>query len=260
MSARGADSWLRPEPDARGRPVVVVHFSHAGGSAASYRSWAPLYPSDVGFVGIELPGRGRRSAVPVPDTIDAVADEIARELDAWEGHRIVLFGHSLGALLAYEVARRAPRCEWTATALIVSGSRAPSEDLGRPRVAHLAHAEFCRRAVELGLISAEITQDPELAALFLEPLRRDLALCEHYPWGRSASLTLPISVLGARDDHLVPLSSARSWQRLSARQTAVTLFDGGHMFVLRAARDVVSAICAVGRPGADPGLPQAGPA
>jgi surfactin synthase thioesterase subunit len=257
MTSNEADSWLRPEPDARDRPVTVVHFSHAGGSAVSYRSWTRLYPADVGFVAVELPGRGRRSAVSVPDSIDAIADAVARELRDWSEHHVALFGHSLGALCAYEVARRTRRFGWAACALIVSGSRAPSEDLGRPRVAHLDRAEFCRRAVELGLASGEITTDPELAALFLEPLRQDLALCERYPWGRSAQVALPLSVLGARDDHLVPLSSARSWQQLSSQPAPVTVFSGGHMFVRDAAHDVTAAICTAARQGI--WLPHAGP-
>lgn len=244
MTAQDAGRWLRPEPDARACCATVVHFAHAGGSAASYRSWASLYPAGVGFLGVELPSRGQRAAVPADGSIDEIADEIASELRDWSEHRIALFGHSLGALLAYEVARRAQCFGWAADVLVVSGSRAPSEDLGRPRVAHLEQAEFCRRSVELGLVSRQIVDDPELAALFLQPLREHLALCEHYPWGRSARVAVPMAVLAAQDDHLVPLSSTRSWQQLSTRPASVSIFGGGHMFVLNSARGVVAAICA----------------
>lgn len=245
MSAHPASAWLRPVGDARSRPVVVVHFTHAGGSAASYRSWARLYPPDIGFIGVEPPGRGQRSAEPPAASVDLAAEEVAQELGAWSAHRIALFGHSMGALLAFEVARSAPSCGWAPAALVVSGSRAPNEDLGRPRIAHLEQPAFGRRAVELGLAPAGIVADPELSALFLEPLRTDLALCEGYPWGRSACLDVPMTVLCGVADHLVSLSSAQAWQRLSARPVSTTVFRGGHMFVTETPREVVAVISTV---------------
>jgi surfactin synthase thioesterase subunit len=245
MSAHPAGTWLRPAGDARSRPAVVVHFTHAGGSAVSYRSWARLYPPDVGFISVEPPGRGQRSAEPPATSIDAAAHEVAQELRAWPAHRVILFGHSMGALLAFEVARSAPSCGWQPAALVVSGSRAPSEDLGRPRITHLAQPAFGARAVELGLAPAAVVADPELSAMFLEPLRTDLALCEGYPWGRLARLDVPMTVLCGMADHLVPLSSAQAWQRQSARPVATTVFRGGHMFVTEHPGEVVAAISAV---------------
>lgn len=245
MSAHPVGTWLRPEGDARSRPVVVVHFPHAGGSAFSYRSWARLYPPDIGFIGVEPPGRGQRSTEPPAASIDAAAQEIAQELRAWPADRVALFGHSMGALLAFEVARSAPSCGWAPAALVVSGSRAPNEDFDRPRIAHLEQPAFGRRAVELGLAPPDIVADPALSAQFLEPLRTDLALYEGYPWGRSARLDVPMTVLCGVADHLVPLSSAEAWQRLSARPVSTTVFRGGHMFVTETPREVVAAISTV---------------
>jgi surfactin synthase thioesterase subunit len=187
------------------------------------------------------------------------ADAIASEMRDWLSHRITLFGHSLGALVAFEVARRAARHGWQPAALVVSGSRAPSEDLGRPCIAHLGHPEFGRRAVGLGLAPAEIVADPELADLFLGPLRADLALCERYPWGRTERVEIPMCVLGGEDDHLVPLSSARAWKNLTTQAALVMVIQGGHMFVSGAAREVVAAICAVARPPHETGSGQTGP-
>jgi surfactin synthase thioesterase subunit len=246
MTAR-PDGWLWQAPDASSRPIIVVHFPHAGGSSVSYRSWIRLYPVDLGFLSVELPGRGLRSGEPAAESIDAAADVIARELAPWSGHLIILFGHSMGALLAFEVARRAPHHGWEAARLVVSGSRAPSEDLGRPRIAHLDDAVFGGRAVELGLAPAAIVADAELAELFLKPLRADLALCEGYPWGRTEPIPVPLSVINGRGDHLVPLSSASSWRQLSTRPGTSTILNGGHMFVADAPRDVVEVVCAVAR-------------
>lgn len=243
-----AGTWLRPEPEAQAHPAVVVHFPYAGGSSVSYRPWVRLYPDDLGFIAVELPGRGKREAEPAVASIDVAAEQIAQELKGWSGQRIALFGHSLGALLAYEVTRRSGRYGWEPSALVVSGSRAPSEDLGRPRIAHLEHPQFEDAAVELGLASADIAYDPELAAFFMGPLRMDLALCESYPWGQSAKVATRMSVLGSQDDRLVPLSSCRSWQRLSEEPAIASTFSGGHMFIMDSAREVVALIAAAASP------------
>lgn len=225
-----AGPWLRLPARGRQGGGLLVCFPFAGGSAASFRPLGRDLPAGWQQVGVELPGRGARFDEPPAPDLDALADPVADALLELGGAPLVLFGHSLGALLAYEVTRRLERAGHGPLALVASGNRAPHDRLGRPPVAGLPEPEFRAALLELGLARPELFDDPEIAELFVPVLRGDLRLCEQYPWGRSATIRTPLTVTGGLHDPLVPTSALHRWTELATGPSAVHPLPGGHMY------------------------------
>jgi medium-chain acyl-[acyl-carrier-protein] hydrolase len=209
----------------------VLFLPYAGGSAASFQSWSGRLPADHVFVGVELPGRGRRFREPFAATRQEVVDGIGAELAAFGDHRLVLFGHSLGAALAYELALALERTACPPSLAIISAGRPPWAGLNRPALAHLPLPEFLAAAVRYGLGSPELASDPELAATYGPVLRADVGLSEQRALTTDTPTSVPMALLGGKQDRLVPEGALRHWSGLAQEPPSVHLFDGGHMFI-----------------------------
>lgn len=221
---------LRPTAAAR-----LFCFPHAGGAAGEYAFWGDeLASAEVGA--IQLPGRGGRweeaPLTALAAVRDAIVDAVAFPPPC------VLFGHSLGAVIAFEVARvldargAAPAC------VVVSAARAPHVASRLERVSHLGDAALLERLAH-GQDTAirELVDDPELHELVLPGLRADLQLAEGYRFVDGPPLRCPIVALGGTADDLTRAELSQ-WERHTAAAFSIHLFDGDH-FYTRTARGAV---------------------
>jgi surfactin synthase thioesterase subunit len=230
----GGRSDRPPARPAVGGPVRAYCVPHAGGSADAYRGWSRSadWP-DVEFVPVELPGRGTRRAEPLPATLAAVTDELLGRLASRPAdERFVLLGHSMGASVAYETARRLAAAGRPAPELlVVSGSRPPgAADLRRLRVD--SDEELLRRLRDLGGTPSEILQHPGLLRMVLPPLRADLAMLADYQAAVDPTpVPGPVLALGGAAD---PAASPRwiaAWRALTTGRFRHRILPGGHFFL-----------------------------
>lgn len=222
-------------------------FPHGGGSAAEFVRWARHSP-EFEISGVQLPGRGSRLSEPVLTGMDELVAAVTEVMPT--GAPYSVFGHSLGALAAYEVTRAMHRMgRRLPDHLIVSGFPAPST----PRTAAPVHMlpddelldEVGRRH---GGLPEEVLADPELQALMARYLRADYQILETYEWRPADPLPVPVTVFGGRDDTISD-DALRAWQRHTAREITLRMFPGGHFYfrehqavVLRALAGVVRQI------------------
>jgi medium-chain acyl-[acyl-carrier-protein] hydrolase len=204
----------------------VFLFHHAGGSASSYRLGKHL-PPDVEVCPVQLPGRENRFAEPLLTDVGTVVSELADAIPA--DLPFVFFGHSMGALLAYEVARRLPPEH-----LVVSAHRAPHLPDTTP-LRGLDDDALVARLVE----TIPVLADPDLREIFLPILRADLTLCETYRFTPGAPLPCPVTVLGGTEDDLVGEAELAAWRTHTSAAFAVRMVPGGH-FYLRGAEPLVA--------------------
>ncbi|GAA3734274.1 thioesterase II family protein [Salinactinospora qingdaonensis] len=235
-----AELWLRcyrPRPAARLR---LVCFPHAGGSAAFYRDWARRMPESVELAAVQYPGRLDRLHEPPPASIDELVTAVTSALRADPHRPIALFGHSLGAVIAHEVAVRlsedggAPPVR-----LIVSGR--PPPRLHRGGAKHLADdEELWAEIVRLGGTSQSAVDHEELRALMLPVLRNDYRLAETYRPRLDRSLCCPVTALTGDADSEVTVKEMSAWEELTTAAFELRVFAGDHFYLVPHQEEVIT--------------------
>ena len=215
----------------RSASLSLYCLPYAGGNAWAYRPLAEALPGGIEVRGVELPGRGRRAREPLCTSLEALADDVHAQLRAeLVDRRYALFGHSMGATLAYLCALRIRRDALPLpSALILSGAAAPWARV--PQRRHLLpRDDFLAMLGELGGVPPEILQHQELIDYFEPVLRADFAAVEDWRPGAHDPLPIPLIVLRGRDDD-VSAEQAGAWSRASSAACTVYAFEGGHFFI-----------------------------
>jgi pyochelin biosynthetic protein PchC len=237
-------AWLRPLNDAPFQVLRLVCFPHSGGSAASYASWTTAVGPRVHLLAVQYPGRDDRFGEPPAAGVRERATSVAVELAQHEFLPTALFGHSLGALVAYETALalrdggREPQC------LAVSSSAPPRHAAGG-RVRLADDAELWATVRGLGGIEPELVEDDELADLLLPCLRADIAANETYrPRPDAMPLSCPVRCYYGADDPLVDESRLGEWAAVSTGDFALRIRPGGHFHIFHETENLVADIMA----------------
>jgi medium-chain acyl-[acyl-carrier-protein] hydrolase len=233
-TAAGTESWIvppKPNPDAL---LSLFCFPHAGGGVSAFHAWPDALPVDLEVLPVQLPGREGSWAEPPYTELPALLEALAPVLRAYLGRPFVFFGHSMGALIAFELARRlAERGEATPEHLFVSGIRAPQLADPEPPLAALPEAEFLAELASRYGQPDELLHEPELAGLLAPVLRADMALCESYAYAVRAPLECPITAFGGLDDRKVTGEQLAAWREQTRGPFTLRMFPGDHFFLHR---------------------------
>ncbi|GAA3918383.1 alpha/beta fold hydrolase [Streptomyces lacrimifluminis] len=225
------DHWIQryhPAPDAEAR---LACFPYAGGSASFYFPTSQALSPSVEVLAIQYPGRQDRHAEPALTNIEALADGIADALNKWTDRPLAFFGHSMGSLVAYEVARRLQRDGVTLSALFASGGRAPH--LWRSRGMHKRpDSALIDELRELGGTESSALDNEEVLQMVLPTLRHDYQAIETYRYDPSPRLTCPILALIGDRDPRVSVNDVRGWDEHTSAGLDVRVLPGGHFYLV----------------------------
>lgn len=230
-------------------PLRLVCFAPAGGSSASFKTWPKALAPEFLVQAVDLPGRATRRADPPAESLVQQADELAPRLAGAGPY--ALLGHSLGGLLAYEVAKRISRDPDLRDPefVVLAGSRPPhrsSSKVFAPLV-ELPDEQLLDALTEIGAVNPMLRTSP-LRGLFVPALRNDLRLVVGYhPDPAEEPPRISLAAWHAEDDHLAPPAVGTEWARYTSGDFTHTAFGGDHFFLydrmstvasaLRAARD-----------------------
>ncbi|KFF98741.1 hypothetical protein IQ62_23540 [Streptomyces scabiei] len=233
-----------PDPDGDAGPVRVYCLPHAGGSAGSFLPWARgQHVPGLRFVPVELPGRGTRLSEPPLSSMDQVVEGLLDVLAHRPANeRFLLLGHSMGAQIAYETARRLAVAELRApVSLVVSGCRPPGAPTVATRLHDLSDELLMKGIVELGGTPAEVLEHQDLVDLLLPVIRADLTLLARYTArARPTVLPCPVLALGGSEDKLAGPEWISGWRSTTAARFRHRVLTGDHFF-LHAQRAEVTA-------------------
>ncbi|MET0236325.1 MAG: alpha/beta fold hydrolase [Kibdelosporangium sp.] len=222
----------------------LVCLPFAGAGASFYHPWSALAGDRLRVIPMQLPGRERRIDLEPLHDVTAAVDDLLDQLlgELGDSRRVALFGHSLGAVLAYELAHRLidlPDLE--VVRLFASGSPDPHTQRSR-RATGLPDEEFLGRVREFAGFSAEALDDPEMRELILPTLRADVQMHENYVPSVDLPLPAPITAVRGRADELVSSDQAAGWAKVTSMDFELVEPAGGHMYLTETTGSLVRLI------------------
>lgn len=211
---------------------AVVAFPHAGGSPRSYLSWLRELPAGIDLYGVTYPGRDMLLGEAAPETLVELASACAAQVEpiVRSAGSMVMFGHSMGAYVAFEATRSLQRSGIPVTALVVSGAEAPH--FGTDEVWHRASDDdLVGHIGEVDLRSREVLAVPELRRMFLPTIRDDYRLIENYRAAPDPQLGCPIHILYGESDPEVSAVHSAAWAGYTRADRHVRSFPGDHFYL-----------------------------
>lgn len=241
--------WFRcyqPRPQATRRLICLPH---AGGSASFFRNWSLQLPADIELTVVQYPGHEDRWAEPLIDTMDTLADELAQHIQPLLDRPYLLFGHSMGAAVAYELCLRLrEHNEALPQRLVVSAHEAPCRHRGGDW--HLADdATLTDELVRLDETASALRSSAEMRTLFLPAIRNDYRLIETYrPPPAPVPLPLAISAFIGHADTELTQDEAEAWAAHGCAGFDLHVFFGGHFYLRHNSAVVTALVQLMGEP------------
>ncbi len=231
---------LRPKSRARMR---LFCFPYAGGGASIFRTWSAALPEDIEVCPIQLPGREERLPEQPFTCLATLAPVLAKAVRPYLDLPCVFFGHSMGALVSFELVRYLRRQDaFEPVRLFVSGYRAPQIPDPAPPIHRLPKAAFVERLRRFNGTPKEVLHNAELMQLMLPLLRADFAVCETYAYSNEKPLTCPISTFGGRQDKEVSQAHLTAWRDQTLSSFKLRMLPGNHFFLQSAREALLQAV------------------
>jgi surfactin synthase thioesterase subunit len=223
--------WFRcvePRPDAA---VRLFCFPHAGGSAVFFHTWSKEIARDVELTAVQYPGRAERMVEPIIDEAPTLVRQVTSAMLPLCDRPVALFGHSMGAVIAYEVARSLQTLGAAPAHLFVSGHRAA--DLpGQGRYSEQDDDALVETLMWMGGTDAKLFADPELREMVLPYVRGDLVLLDRYEHRPEPLLSVPITSIMGAGDQVESADLAARWADLTSGSFAQRVLPGDHFYLV----------------------------
>jgi medium-chain acyl-[acyl-carrier-protein] hydrolase len=215
------------------RPTRLYCFPYAGCATFPFSRWTDWLPRDLSVRAIALPGRGRRLRERPLRRMDCLAERVTNEMTCEANSRFILFGHSMGALLAFEIARRLRKRGLSGPdLLIVSACRAPHLPSGDSRVSTLPDREFILELKRPPGAPVAALDNLELMTLLLPMMRADIEVCDTYEFVPGSPLDCPIAAITGNEDSTVRIDDMEPWRAHTNTVFSSFVVAGNHFSML----------------------------
>ena len=237
--------WFRCVQSRPAASLRLICFPHAGGSASFYRSWSERISPKIEVTAVQYPGRADRLDEAVVEDAATQIRLVMAALPPLCDRPIALFGHSMGAFIAYEVARNLEAAGTAPVHLFVSGCRAahlPPKNANGRRVSELDDDGLIKELMWMGGTDVELFADPELRAMVLTYVRGDFRLTESYRYAPDPALSVPITSINGVGDQAVPVEWGARWAELTSGGFVQRTLPGDHFFLVPHRDEVIAEI------------------
>ncbi|MDR2093840.1 MAG: alpha/beta fold hydrolase [Azoarcus sp.] len=247
-------TWLRPYTRSAGRTdkrAVLICFPHAGGAASAFVGWRELVPDNWGLFAVKYPGREDRLAEAHASSVTAIAEAVAAELRVLVPASVpmIFFGHSMGAVVAYETAHVLSRSGRAPGLLAVSASSPEgdswfsSPDTPGTSNDGKSHQRFiAERVAGLDPDFSEIAKYPDLRDYAVAVVQADIDVCDQHSLTPDTLVSVPILALSGQDDPATTPGNVDKWRAYSTGPFSALSFPGGHFYLRNEAKRVVQTL------------------
>lgn len=243
MSTGDSISWAVPLSHVSAPRLRLLCFPFAGGGASAFRFWIDLFPEDIGVYAVQLPGRESRVREPSFSKMLPLAMAATDGLCPLLGERFAFFGYSMGAILAFEVARHLRRIGRVGPELLIAAaSPAPQLSSSSPMTFNLPERELIEKLRELEGTPPDVLKNPDLMQLFLPVIRADFEAVETYEYQHAERLKCTIFALGGSADRRVGSAELKGWHDQTSGWFSYVILPGNHFFMASAPRLVAKVI------------------
>jgi medium-chain acyl-[acyl-carrier-protein] hydrolase len=232
LAAISRRPWFQSLSPVDGKSLRLFCFPYAGGNTSGFRIWQRHFPPDIDLCLVHLPGRGKRTGEQMFTRLTLLVQTLADLITREPQPPYALFGHSMGALISFELARELRRRGFAAPQrLLVSGHAAPNLHSGKPPIFNLPEESFIEEIRKMGGTARELLDNPEAMRLFCSVLRADFEMVDTYEYRAEEPLSCPITVYSALQDSEAPVESLHVWQEHTSASCKVRMFPGDHFFI-----------------------------
>ena len=237
--------WMVAYPQ-RTKPLVqLLCFAAAGTGPAAFARWFRKLPESVEVLAVQFPGRGSRVREPLYRHMHELADVLATQIKDQLGDQVVIFGHSLGALIAFEFVRSLERLGGRGPdRLIVASSRAPHQPVGKTPSYMLDDEALVQRLSDGNAVPPTVLARPSLMQLFMPVWRADSELGEKYRCSENDRVSCPITAMVGEHDQETTADQMQSWERHTESDFQLHTLSGDHFFPSELADDFVDLLTA----------------
>ncbi|MFF5056667.1 thioesterase II family protein [Micromonospora sp. NPDC000663] len=229
MPEQNRARWFLRTADRPAARLTLYCLSHAGGAASAYRDWSARLPSWIDVAAVQLPGRERRIGEAPAVDVAAIAAAVRADADAVD-RPYALFGHSMGGLLAFELAHRL-QSGGGPVHLAISATGHPVVAPLTSAISHLPTADLLTWVREVGGAPDWLLADPQLVELLIPPLRTDCAWMETYVYRPRPTLSCPISVFAGEGDPRTGTEALLGWREETGAGWTLRRYPGGHFYL-----------------------------
>jgi len=239
-------------PQAQHRQILqrLLCFPYGGGAASIYRDWGNKLSSSVEVHSVQLPGHGDRLREPLFKRVEPLVESMAEELMPYLEGSFAFFGHSMGAIISFELAQLLRRENKPGPShLFLSGRPCPHRTVKEKPTYDLPEPEFIEELRRMKGTPNEVLEHPELMAVLSPILRADLEICQTYECQPRPPLDCPVTVFGGLRDEDVSREQLEGWRDYTTSSFTVRMFPGNHFFLQSSTAVLLRLIAQDLRPG-----------
>lgn len=224
--------------------INLLCFHYGGGSASAYKDWAKDIIKQVNLIAVQLPGREGRFNEPLLTKMDEVIQELYNNFNLYKRESFIFFGHSIGAIIAFEFARTIRKFDksFKLKHLIVSGTKAPQLFSSESLTHTLSNDEFLQEISKYNGVPSEIIKNEELMSVFLPIIKADFTISETYTYSKGEVLNCPITALGGINDYSFNKEDLIKWNQQTSSLFKHFMLPGDHFFIRSSFQKVISII------------------
>lgn len=222
-------NFPKPNPQASLR---LFCFPYAGGGAIIYRNWPTGLPKEIEVCSTQLPGHGNRHSEVLYDRMEPLVEALVPAILPYLDKPFAFFGHSMGALIGFELASRLRSvCRLEPLHLFVSGRAAPQIPRLERRTYDLPEPEFIEELRRLNGTPQQLLEEPEVLQIALPMLRADFAICQTYRFSSEQRLSCPVTALGGVHDPEISREGLDAWRYRTSGGFSLRMLSGDHFFI-----------------------------